>query len=59
MKAKKLNKKLTLLKETVANLDFATMEGIKGGWYTGHYVTCGDFCDSVVTCKVATWCTTC
>lgn len=48
MKAKKLEKKLQLNKETVTNLDNGQMKGAKGGTDTDR--TC-DACDSFVSCE--------
>ena len=58
MKAKKLNKKLTLNKETVAALNSDAMSGVKGGIYTVAY-TCGMDCDTDFTCGRATYCDDC
>lgn len=54
MKVKKLSKKLTLSRETVANLDNEAMSGVKGGFLT-RYDTC-EICDTYITCGRATWC---
>lgn len=48
MKQKKLSKKLSLNKDTVANLNPEAMSGVKGG-ETG--ITC-EWCNSVVSCIV-------
>lgn len=58
MKTKKFNKKLTLTKETVADLSHEALSNIKGGIYTVFY-TCGDDCNSNFTCARATFCTEC
>lgn len=55
MKVKKFNKKLTLSRETVANLDNEAMSGVKGGFLTAQD-TCEGACDTFVTCGRATWC---
>lgn len=54
MKVKKLNKKLTLSRETVANLDHDAMSGVKGGFETRRD-TC-EPCDTFFTCGYLTWC---
>jgi hypothetical protein len=55
MKAKKFNKKLTLTKETVANLDADAMVGVRGGIYT-VWDTCDPYCDTFCTCGRMTIC---
>jgi hypothetical protein len=55
MKVKKLNKKLTLRKETLANLDINAMSGVKGGIETVHD-TCHPYCDTYCTCGRMTIC---
>jgi len=55
MKIKKSNKKLTLKKETLANLDIKAMIDVKGGIET-VYDTCFPYCDTYVTCGRATIC---
>jgi len=55
MKAKKINKKLTVNKETVADLNTEAMSGIKGGLYTIQD-TCDGYCDTRLTCGRYTIC---
>ena len=49
MKTKKFNKKLTVNKITVADLNTDAMSGIKGGIYTIQD-TCEGYCDTKLTC---------
>ncbi len=58
MKAKKITKKLAFNKTTVANLENAAMDGIRGGIYTVRY-TCGYDCDTYFTCARETICDDC
>lgn len=58
MKRKKFNKKLTLTRETVANLNHRIMSGIKGGMYTVQ-ITCDPYCDTDLTCEDLTVCGEC
>jgi hypothetical protein len=55
MKVKKFNKKLTVNKETVADLNTDAMSGIKGGIYT-FQDTCEGYCDTKLTCGWYTLC---
>jgi hypothetical protein len=55
MKVKKSNKKLTLKKETFANLDINSMSGVKGGIWTVRE-TCDPYCDTYCTCGRLTIC---
>jgi len=54
MKTKKLEKKITLTKETVSNLN---MQEVKGGWKS-YYISCDPACDTEVTCAI-TMCQKC
>ncbi|MCP5054675.1 MAG: hypothetical protein GY940_46350 [bacterium] len=57
MKTKKLIRKLVLNKETVTNLNFDNMDGVKGGNKTG--VTCGRLCLTIEYSCAETNCGTC
>ncbi len=58
MKQKKINKKLSINKETVSNLASDAMAGIKGGAYTVLW-TCGWDCNTDLTCGRETLCDDC
>ena len=58
MKSKKFEKKLALNKKTVAHLNTDTLTGIKAGLLTVQY-TCDDYCNSILTCEIATVCGAC
>ncbi len=55
MKTKKLNKKLTLSKVSVANLNSEMLTNVRGGVLTLQ-ITCGDACDTDFTCGDETYC---
>ncbi len=58
MKAKKLNKKLGLNKNTIADLTLSEMKGVQGGG-TLHPRDCGPF-DQSITCNTYDpWYNTC
>jgi putative component of toxin-antitoxin plasmid stabilization module len=58
MKSKKFNKRITLHKQTVANLNNDNMSKVKGGLLTIR-ITCGEDCNTYFTCEDATVCGAC
>lgn len=51
MKTKKINKKLSLNKKTVANLDSGAMNAIYAGYHPPTYlITCPQGCNTEVSC---------
>ncbi len=50
MKTKKMNKKLSIKKETISNLGKSELDMAKGGWYTQNYSECGDGYATLVPC---------